>query len=106
MLHGVPVSSGVAVGRAFIIRFRGTPAFRRGLLPEHTDDEVRRLEKAARRAADEFRRHADEARGEIAGELAAILEVHGLMASDPTFVNAVAERIRRDRVNAEWALAD
>src|SRR5499427_441047 len=106
MLHGVPVSSGVAVGRAFIIRFRGTPAFRRSLLPEHADEEVRRLEKAAGKAADEFRRHADEARGEIASELAAILEVHGLMASDPTFVNAVAERVRRDRVNAEWALVD
>ena len=105
MLHGLPVSSGVAVGRAFIIRFRGTPAFRRAVAPEHVEDEVRRLERAARRAAEEFQRHSQDARGEIGTELAAILEAHGLMAADPTFLDAVAERVRRERVNAEWALA-
>ena len=105
MLQGIPVSSGVAVGRAFIIRFRGTPAFRRAVLPDQIEEEVRRGERAARRAAEEFHRLSKEARGQIGTELAAILEAHGMMAADPTLFAGIAERIRTERVNAEWALA-
>jgi phosphotransferase system enzyme I (PtsI) len=105
MLHGIPVSFGVAVGRAFIIRFRGTPAFRRAVPPDQIEEEVRRVNRGARRAADEFLRHSRDARGEMGTELAAILEAHGLIASDETLLAAIAERIRDERVNAEWALA-
>ena len=105
MLHGIPVSSGIAVGRAFIIRFRGTPAFRRAVVADQIEEEVRRVNRGARRAADEFLRHSREARGEMGTELAAILEAHGLIASDETLLAAIADRIRAERVNAEWALA-
>ncbi len=106
MLQGVSVSPGVAVGRAVIIRFGGLPAFRRAVAPEGFDREERRLRRAAAKAAEDFERHSSEAKGDIGSELAAILEAHGLIALDETFLGAIAERIRRDRVNAEWALAE
>src|SRR5437773_2562869 len=40
----------------------------------------------------------------MSSELAAILEAHGMIASDETLLSAVVERMRRDRVNPEWAL--
>jgi phosphoenolpyruvate-protein phosphotransferase (PTS system enzyme I) len=106
MLQGLSVSPGLAVGRAMIVRFGGLPAFRRAVSPGELEKEERRLRKAAGKAADEFARHSREAKGDIGSELAAILEAHGLIAQDETYLGAIAARIRRDRVNAEWALAE
>ncbi len=106
MLQGLSVSPGIAVGRAVIVRFDGVPTFRRAVLPSEFVDEERRLRRAARRAAESLRSHASTAGGGIGTELLAILEAHALIASDETLLSAIEERIRRDRVNAEWALAD
>ena len=106
MLQGLPVSPGLAVGRAVIIRFAGLPALRRAVAADEVATEQKRLRRAAVEAAAAFSRHSREASGAIGSELAAILEAHGLIATDETYVGAVAERIRRDRVNAEWALAE
>ena len=104
-LQGLPVSPGIAVGRAVIIRFGGFPAFRRAIEASEFDSEERRLRRAARKASDEFQRHSDRASGDMSSELAAILEAHGLIASDETLLAATVERMRRDGVNVEWALA-
>jgi phosphotransferase system enzyme I (PtsI) len=106
MLQGLSVSPGVAVGRAVIIRFGGLPAFRRAVLPEEFDREERRLRRAAAKAAEDFARHSRESKGDMGTELAAILEAHGLIAEDETFLGSIAARIRGERVNAEWALAE
>jgi len=106
MLQGLPVSPGIAVGRAVIVRFGGLPAFRRAVSPDEFEEEERRLRRASALAAEEFRRHSGEAAGDIGAELAAILEAHGLIASDETYLVAILERMKRDRVNPEWALAE
>ena len=105
MLQGLPVSPGLAVGRAVIIRFAGLPALRRAVAADEVATEQQRLRRAAGEAAASFTRHSREATGAIGSELAAILEAHGLIATDETYVGAIVERIRRDKVNAEWALA-
>lgn len=105
MLHGLPVSPGVAVGRAVVFRFGGLPAFRRAMLPEEIGPEEERLRRAAARAAETFREQARRVSGEIGPELAAILEAHGLIASDEMYLGAIVDHMRRERVNAEWALA-
>jgi phosphoenolpyruvate-protein phosphotransferase (PTS system enzyme I) len=105
MLQGLPVSPGIAVGRAVIVRFGGTPAFRRAVPPEELAGEERRLRRAARAATEDFLKHSRESSGDMGSELATILEAHGLIASDETFLSAITEHMRRERVNCEWALA-
>ncbi len=106
MLQGLSVSPGIAVGRAVIIRFAGLPAFRRAVDPEELDREERRLRKAAAKAAEDFARHSKESKGDIGSELGAILEAHGMIAEDETYLGAIVQRMREERVNAEWALAE
>jgi phosphotransferase system enzyme I (PtsI) len=106
MLQGLSVSPGVAVGRAVIVRYGRLPAFRRAVSPEEFEREERRLRRAAARAAEGLARHSREAKGDMGSELAAILEAHSLIASDETYLRAILERIRRERANAEWALAE
>ncbi len=105
MLQGLSVSPGIAVGRAVIARFGGIPAFRRTVSPEEFEEEERRLRRAARHASEDFMKHSRQSSGEMGPELGAILEAHGLMAEDETFLAAIVEQMRRERVNAEWALA-
>src|ERR1700693_1038107 len=105
MLHGLPVAPGIAVGRAVIVRFGGTPAFRRVVPPDELESEERRLRRAAHAATEDFLQHSRESKGAMGSELAAILEAHGLIASDETLLSGIVERIRKERVNAEWALA-
>src|SRR6266851_1741119 len=88
MLQGIPVAPGIGVGRAVIVRFGGMPAFRRAIAAPELEEEERRLRGAARRVTEAFSAQSRRVSGEIGGELAAIIE-----------------RMKRDRVNAEWALA-
>jgi phosphoenolpyruvate-protein phosphotransferase (PTS system enzyme I) len=104
-LQGLPVSPGIAVGRAVIVRFGGLPSFRRALDASELDGEERRLRRAAGLASEDFLRQSRGASGEMGTELGAILEAHGLIAQDETFLAAVLERMRGERVNVEWALA-
>lgn len=105
MLHGLPVSPGVAVGRAVVFRFGGLPAFRRAMAADELPREEGRLRDAAARAAQSFRDQALRVSGEVGSEIAAILEAHGLIAVDETYLGAIVAHMRGDRVNAEWALA-
>ncbi len=106
MLQGLSVSSGIAVGRAVIVRFDGTPRLRRAVSSADFHEEERRLRRAARKAAESLRGHSTRAGGGMGPELGAILEAHAMMASDETFLAAVVERMHREGVNAEWALSD
>ncbi|HYB52349.1 MAG TPA: putative PEP-binding protein, partial [Thermoanaerobaculia bacterium] len=106
MLQGLSVSPGVAVGRAVLVRFDGTPQRRRSVSAPDTGEEERRLRRAARRAAESLRLQSQRTGGEMGPELAAILEAHALIAQDETFLAAVVERVRAQRVNSEWALGD
>ncbi|HJW15362.1 MAG TPA: phosphoenolpyruvate--protein phosphotransferase [Thermoanaerobaculia bacterium] len=105
MLQGLPVSPGIAVGRAVVVRFGGTPAFRRAVPHDEMEGEEKRLRRAARAATEDFLSQSRQSSGAMGSELAAILEAHGMIASDESLLSAVVERMRRDRVNAEWALA-
>jgi phosphoenolpyruvate-protein phosphotransferase (PTS system enzyme I) len=104
MLKGQPVSPGVAVGRAVVFRSGEGPVPRLAVAPEDRDREVARLRRAGGQAADEFAALARESAGTVREELRAILGAHGMMASDPAFLDPVIVRIRREGVNAEWAL--
>jgi phosphotransferase system enzyme I (PtsI) len=106
MLQGLSVSPGIAVGRAVVARFDGTAIFRRAVSSADFEEEERRLRRAARRASESLRSHSAGNRTGIGPELSAILEAHALIASDETFLSAVIQRIERERVNVEWALAD
>jgi phosphotransferase system enzyme I (PtsI) len=105
MLQGLSVSPGIAVGRAVIGRFGGTPTFRRAVSPEDFAEEEQRLRRAARRASEDFMKHSRQSSGQMGSELGAILGAHGMMALDESFLAAIVEQMRRERVNAEWALA-
>jgi phosphotransferase system enzyme I (PtsI) len=104
-LSGIPVSPGVAVGRAVLWLSREDTAPHRTLEPEEIPDEIERFRRAVDAAVAEIRSTAAHVSERLGPEYAAIFQAHALVLKDHAFVGPVEHRILRDAVNAEWAVA-
>ena len=104
-LTGIGVTSGIAMGRVH----RLTPG--ELALPEYhlETDAVRTEISRVRQAAQRGERFLGEVMARVSGrgsETARdLLEAHRLMLSDPMLIETTCERISKQRINAEWALA-
>ena len=101
--RGLGVSSGVAIGRAVCLETRVTDVFRFPLSDENVEPEIARFREAVGRATEEIHKNRRSAAA-LGDELAAIFDAHALMLGDAHFVDRIEERIRREKVNAEWVV--
>jgi phosphotransferase system enzyme I (PtsI) len=103
-LSGLGVSDGIAIGRAVVVAKRDVEVFRIPIPEEELEREIERF----RAACEETKRNIQRTRrsvGRLFGqELAAIFDAHQLLLGDRSFIDEIERRIRRDRVNAEWAV--
>jgi len=104
-LHGIPVSRGVAIGHCH----RLNPAIAdvpRYLIPELSiAREVRRFRTAVAQVERELHQLKRELPSHAPAELAAFLDLHGLILHDPLLAETPAALIRERRYNAEWAIS-
>jgi phosphotransferase system enzyme I (PtsI) len=103
-MRGIGVSPGVAVGHALVVEGRGLPVFRLVVRPEDVEGERARLRRAVEESRSQLLAIKERVAREIGRTHAYIFDAHLLMLDDPLLVERAAEAVRRDRVNAEWAL--
>ena len=103
-LHGIPVSKGIAIGKAVLIS-------RAALEVSHYLIEVGKEEAEAQKLLDAFdqvRLELDQLRQglpkDAPQEMAAFLDVHGMILADPALAEKPIKLIRTQRLNAAWAL--
>jgi phosphotransferase system enzyme I (PtsI) len=103
-LHGIPVSRGIAIGRAHLL----APAaleVKHYLIPEEqVEAEVQRLQKAIATVHKELQTIWNELPKDSPAELGAFIDVHALILSDPMIAEVPLDIIRARYYNAEWAL--
>ncbi|MEM7480337.1 MAG: phosphoenolpyruvate--protein phosphotransferase [Acidobacteriota bacterium] len=104
ILNGMGVSGGVAIGQAVSITNRIGEVYRFSLDEEAVDAEVARFEEALLRTSAEIERIQSNVDGDLGEEMATIFDAHLLMLRDTSFTGRVEDEIRRNRVNAEWAV--
>ena len=104
IIEGLGVSPGVAIGRAVCIESRPQEVYRFPLLEITADAEVHRFQQAVAQAVTELTTTRHKASKKLGNELAAIFDAQSLLLTDSSFLNRVEERIREERVNAEWAV--
>lgn len=103
-LTGIGVTSGIALGEVH----RLTPGELE--LPEYeveadaVDSEVDRLVEAAGRAERYIDQMLKRLRGSAGESAVEFLDAHRLMLRDELLLGAACQRIREERINAEWAL--
>lgn len=102
-LKGVPVSGGVALGEAQVLRDPSFQIVRRQVPAAGVHDEIARLDNARTHAIEELQGVKSKAIRAVGEQAAKVFEAQVMIAADEQFFQAVAERITRERINAEYA---
>jgi len=103
-LQGIPVSRGIAIGRAHLLHPAALEVQHYLVSQEKVEAEVQRLQNALLEAECELKKIRSELPPDAPSELGAFLDVHSLFLSDPMLAQAPLEIIRSRHYNAEWAL--
>ncbi|MCD6026297.1 MAG: ptsP [Solimicrobium sp.] len=103
-LQGIPVSRGIAIGRAHLLHPAALEVQHYLVAQEKVEAEVQRLQNALLDAERELQKIRSELPADAPPELAAFLDVHSLFLTDPMLAHAPLEIIRSRHYNAEWAL--
>jgi len=104
-MFGIPVSRGVAIGRAVLIASSRVDVAHYFVALEQVEAEVGRLRAARDTVAAEFESLKREMPAEAPQELAALLDVHLMLLHDDSVAEATKLWIRERHYNAEWALS-
>jgi len=103
-LHGIPVSRGIAIGRAHLLAPAALDVKHYLIAEEHVEAEVLRLQTALAAVHHELQTLWNELPKDAPTELGAFIDVHALILSDPMISEAPLDIIRGRHYNAEWAL--
>ena len=105
VLHGIGVSSGVAIGRAQLVSHATLEVAHYAIRPEQVAAEIERLTLALRAVQKELKAlHGAMTSGDAPAEFGAFLDVHWMILTDPTLAEAPKRMIAEQHCNAEWAL--
>lgn len=102
-VKAVPVSRGIAIGRVQVVRDPAFQIVRRSIPTSRLKDEIDRLEMASQKTIAELESTRNKAVRAIGEPAANIFDAQIMIASDSEFHDSVVERIRHDKINAEYA---
>ncbi len=103
-LHGIPVSRGIAIGRAHILAPAALDVQHYLIADDQVEAEVARLQCAITAVHSELQTIWNELPKDAPAELGAFIDVHALILSDPMISEMPLDIIRSRNYNAEWAL--
>jgi len=103
-LHGIPVSKGIAIGKAVLISHAALEVSHYLIEPGKEDLEAQKLLDAFEQVRLELEQLRRGLPKDAPQEMAAFLDVHGMILADPALAEKPLKLIRTQRLNAAWAL--
>ncbi|MDH4051215.1 MAG: phosphoenolpyruvate--protein phosphotransferase [Rubrivivax sp.] len=104
-VFGMPVSRGVAIGRAVLVASSRVDVAHYYVAPEQAEHEVERLRRARDTVAAELQGLQRDMPSEAPAELSALLDVHLMLLHDESLTGATRQWVIDRHYNAEWALS-
>lgn len=104
-IYGVPVTRGVAIGRAVLVASSRIDVAHYFVDPGSIPGEVQRLREARDAVSDELGLLKQDLPADAPAELSALLDVHLMLLHDETLSEATKAWITGRHYNAEWALS-
>lgn len=104
-VFGIPVSRGVAIGRAVLVASSRVDVAHYFVSPEQAEGEIDRLRRARDEVAIELNHLKADLPDDAPAELAALLDVHLMLLHDEVLSEATKVWIRDRHYNAEWGLS-
>lgn len=103
-LHGIPVSRGIAIGRAHVLAAAALEVAHYRVAPDQIEREIERLDDAVATVVHELYSLEAALPADAPPEFATLLELHRLILQDPLLSETPEQLIRERGYNAEWAL--
>ncbi len=104
ILHGISASPGIAIGRAHLVDRRRIKTPKRHIDENEVETELSRLDAAIIASDEQLERIKKKLREREGEDHFRIIEAHQLILHDEHLVGPTRQRIREEKVNAEWAL--
>ncbi|OMG70968.1 phosphoenolpyruvate--protein phosphotransferase [Burkholderia ubonensis] len=105
-LHGIPVSRGIAIGRAYLIAPAALDVAHYLIEANQIDVEVERFRAALAAVHRELEALRADLTDDTPSEVGAFIDVHAMILSDAMLVQETIDLIRARRYNVEWALTE
>ena len=105
-VKGIPVSPGIVIARVFVLGEAETHVPHRDIDPTEVESELAKLDGALRDANADLVLLRDRTEQQLGREAAKIFGFHLGLLQDPALLGPMRDRIRRDLVNVELAVAD
>jgi phosphotransferase system enzyme I (PtsI) len=105
MNKGIAVSKGIAIGQAYILDRTKFCILQQKLNPDTVEAEVSRFRGAIEKTKTQMQETKKRAT-KVADKYAIILDTYTLLLEDDVLVNDTIEKIRNERMNAEWAITE
>jgi phosphotransferase system enzyme I (PtsI) len=103
-LHGIAVSKGIAIGKAVLISRAALEVSHYLVEAGKEEDEAQKLLDAFEQVRQELEQLRQGLPKDAPQEMAAFLDVHGMILADPALAEKPIKLIRTQRLNAAWAL--
>lgn len=102
LIKGISASSGIAIGKALILKEKDYKIIRKDILQVEAENE--RFKEAVEKGKQQLQNTIDSTTERLGEEKAKIFEAHLLMLDDPEFIGVVSLKILNEKINAEYAL--
>ena len=104
ILNGIGVSSGIAIGNAYVYVRSTTEATEYNVPVKYHDKEIERLRLAVKDSSKQLHEIKNKIAADTPEDILAFIDSHLLMLEDPAFGEGSEAIIREFSCNAEWAL--
>jgi len=104
VLEGIAASSGIVMGRAFLVHRGRVSIPHRAVEADQIASEIKRFKRAIERSKHQLREIKEKILAEEVRRHFFILDVHLMILEDKMLIQDTIEVIKTRRINAEWAL--
>jgi len=104
VLKGIAASSGIVIGRAFLVHRGQMRIPQKSIEPPQVAAEIKRFKRAIERSKHQLREIKEKILAEEVRRHFFILDVHLMILDDKMLIKDTEEVIKTRRINAEWAL--
>ncbi|WP_133650008.1 phosphoenolpyruvate--protein phosphotransferase [Paraburkholderia flava] len=105
-LHGIPVSRGIAIGRAYLIAPAALDVDHYLIEHAQIEGEIERFRSAQQRVHLELDALRADLAADAPSEMGAFINVHSMILNDAMLVQETIDLVRTRRYNVEWALTE
>lgn len=104
LYSGIAASPGIAIGRAFLYDIEKYRVARYEVSESQVEDEIEQFKEAVQRTKNEILEVKKRVAKEMSKEYAGIFGAHLLVLDDPFLIIEVIQKIRKEKINVEYAL--